>query len=245
MCVCEFSRVMRRRQVIGAIGTAMTVGVAGCSGGGGVTGPSTPEETARAYLEAYFAGEYEEARTFTTGVQREEMSNEDVAETAAREPEVNEIVESKQESGNAVVSVVTTAEGSLGEVTQTVDLLMVEQDGWKVTQSRAEFEGTSRPEMASAFDETVEGPVDVAVEYIRQWRNGNESAAQEYFAEDYDPRFPPAISGGHLNLKSVSRSESSAKVVIGIHDMDIGYTFNLTKSEDGWRITDYSESLIR
>lgn len=232
---------MNRRQLIGATSTVLTVGIAGCSGGGGggLTGPSTPEETGRAYLEAYFAGEYEEARKFTAGTKREEMSEQDVAETAAQEPEINEIIETKQESGNAVSSVVVTADSSLGETTQTIDLLMTQQDGeWKVTKSRSDFEGTSRPEAASAFDNNVEGPVDVAFEFFKLYTTGDEEAAKQYYSGDEEVIGPSITNIDRTILKSVSQSESSAEVVLQAQKVTgkFDYRLNLVETEDNWRV---------
>jgi hypothetical protein len=236
---------MRRRQLINAVGVGITTSIAGCfgSGGGGeggFTGPSGAKETGRTYLEAYFNGEYEEARRYATGMKRAVMSKEAVAKTESRSPKITEIVNTKKGNGTAVVSAVTQYETALGSTSETVDLLLVKKEGrWKVTRSRSGFDGKNKPKEAKAFDATVKGPIYVAFAYTRQKGVGNDSAAKQYLAESYETDLPYIThEADTVNLQSISKDDSSAEVEVkawGDYG-NYGYVYDLIKNDGDWKI---------
>lgn len=231
---------MKRRQLITSTITLTAAGLAGCTGGGGGVVSSGPESIAKSYLQAYFNGNYEEARGYTTGVARDGITKQDVGEVAARETEIGDVVKNEQSNGEAVVSIVVTVSTALGDTTQTIDLLLVNQSGWQVTHSRTGFAGESKPAESGAFDSTIEGPVDVAFAYIAQGAIGSGEPSQYLTDSSVGVRdYQLPDSDTTIALSSHSQSDGSAEVVIdSIAAAFAGerYTHTLTQTDGEWLI---------
>jgi len=228
---------MQRRQLLVSTITLTTAGLAGCAGdgSGGVAG-SGPESVAKSYLQAYFDGNYREARGYTTGIERDEITKQEVAEVAAQVTKIGDVVKKEQSGSEAVVSIIVTVETTLGDSAQTIDLLLVNQSGWKVSHSRTDFEGESKPAEAGAFDSTVEGPIDVVFEYF--WAKAEDNVDEEkYLTDSVLEKTIYEISDNKykLTLNKHTKSNKSSTVVIDhINAYNMQYTFTLTQTNGEW-----------
>lgn len=141
-----FNNNIERRELIGAIGTAAAIGLSGCAGSGGGSGPRA---TTEAYLNAYFGGNYEEARSYTTGQLRETIQRDNVVASEEANAEVDEYVSTEELEQQAAVTYVMTAETALGATAETQTALLIKEEGeWKVTYI-ADTEDVSASEASS------------------------------------------------------------------------------------------------
>lgn len=245
---------MERRTFIALFGTVSTAGIAGCSAIDDSIRSDTPEDVARSYFEAIANDEYEEARSYTTGIERQEISETMVAEAAAVDLELESITDVEESGSQAALTYVISAESELGSATQTGRMLLIEENGeWLVTYTSSD-DDSATPEDANAYVDG--GTVDVSFTVFEAMVDGDYETVSSHItdeanivetAEDGDLGDMRVENYASLELEdiqvtsaTISESEGTVELEVDYASQIIteSYEVQLEQVDDDWLVSE-------
>ena len=258
---------MQRRECLSGLCVVLSASISGCSGGGsetssggseinsGTSNIKSPKDVTRSYLTAYYSGDYQEALSYTTGVKREKISKQAVAETAAMDPVLEEILASNKSDTEAAVSYVSSVETPYGTHVQTSSALLIKSNGeWLVTRVRSD-DGEATPDEASAYDGVDDGgPADIVRSFLKSYFNSDYNAT----ISNSTPEFEESINKYDIlaetefkqtSINSIEKSDTEAEVeadviIIGVtgDEVDQSITLYLKRIQDKWLVNEMEVS---
>lgn len=232
-----------RRRILGTIGTAASIAITGCSGGGGVS--QSPEEVTKSYLSAYFDGNYEDARSHTTGQKREEITQERVAKLSARSAKLESVTSSEKTNGEAAVTYISSQETALGNFTPTNTALLVNQDGqWLIAAVLSEKQDA---EIASNFDGIDDrDPGDVARSFVNSYYKADYNAIMANSTSEYKEHIQKVTLSNNIDLinmsiTNINRSESTSNVIaeLKFEKNTSKYNIEMKKTTGEWLVNGF------
>lgn len=183
-----------RREVIGLLGAGTTISIAGCSSSQG-TSEETAEETAQSYLEAKYSGDYEQAKSYTSGLEHDRIDESDIRtiqEGSTEFVSINNIdkVDSEIDTLKSEAKVEYEDEILSGVSTQRRELILYliqKDEGWKVVKDTNEAEdGHVNADDAHEFDQSIEGSLaNIGVEFVQGLHTNPEKSRD--LSEERDP----------------------------------------------------------
>lgn len=258
---------MDRRACLSVLCSALSVSIAGCSssgnntsgGGSSISGTKSPKEVTRSYLTAYFEGDYEKAISYTTGIKEQRIDKQSVAETAAGDVSLEEIIsiEKSDTETEAAVSYVISRETPIGSDTITQSALLVKRNSeWLIARIKGD-DGEATPDEASAYDGVDDGgPADVARSFLESSYEGDPESVDNISTEKARQKMPfGALESQNIEtlvINSIDHSDSQATVQAklyltspesGNETYDRYYDIVLENTDEEWQVVDCIVSL--